>query len=68
MTTGFDGRLTVWDARRLLTPVRSWAAAASAEMRLTRAAMLGHDLVVSGGMDGRVHAWDFDWMRCATAE
>ena len=49
-----------------MTPLRSWAAPASGDPRLTRAAMLGHDLVVSGGMDGRVVAWDFDWLRCAS--
>ena len=66
ISTGFDGRLTVWDARRAMTPLRSWAVAGSADTRLTRAAMLGPDLAVCGGMDGRVYAWDFDWLRATT--
>ena len=41
-------------------------APASGDTRLTRAAMLGPDLVVCGGMDGRLVAWDFDWLRCAS--
>ena len=54
-TTGFDGKLTVWDARRVFTPLHSWGVPGSQrdDPRLTRAAMLGPDLVVSGGMDGR---------------
>ncbi len=63
ISCGFDGKLTVWDSRRHLTPLRSWAVQASADDRLARAAMLGPDICIAGGMDGKVHCWDFNWLR-----